>query len=108
MRTKGIQRTFIRGSNTTHRVHARSHWEIYEKGCKLKGIQTSWRAMPPDVLKVFKGEKSSGKQKKLDFKVVAPPPKFMREALLQVVMVFIVCNDQVSKWIVYKRPQTHQ
>ena len=53
--------------------------------------------MLPDVLKGFKGEKLSGKQRKLNFKMIAPPPKFMQEALLQVVMVFIICNDQVSK-----------
>lgn len=99
MKTKGLRKTFFTGSNSTCRQHIRQHFEVYKQRCEAEGIQMSQRAIPPPILKEMAAAKSPKKQSTLNKHLmsgVVRPSEFNRDAVLDAVVKFIVCDDQVS------------
>ena len=45
MKTHGIRKAFFKGSNSTCRVHIRSHFEVYQAQCKEQDIDVYFRVM---------------------------------------------------------------
>ena len=66
VKKNGLHRAFIRGSNSTHRVHACSHWPIYEERCKAEDIKLHLHAMSKEVWRAIEQGKAGQKQQTLE------------------------------------------
>lgn len=94
----GIRKAFFCGSNTTCRQHIRQHYPIYQQRCEEKGLQENYRAVPPHILREREEAKKPSKQLKLDgvFKPGKRATEFSKDEILESVVKFVACDDQVS------------
>jgi hypothetical protein len=91
-----LKACFLRGSNSTCRGHiARHHFEEYKSQCNAATprIEINFRCMP----KVVQEQESEKKQSSLSFPKSKAPTEFTREGILDGVVKFIACDDQVSQ-----------
>jgi hypothetical protein len=99
VKSKGVRKTFFTGSNSTCRQHIRQHFDDYKQRCEAGNIQMNQRAIPTPVWKEMTALKSPKKQTSLDehiSKLGVRPSEFSRDAVLDAVAKFVVCDDQVS------------
>ena len=99
MKSKGLRKTFFTGSNSTCRQHIRQHFDVYKQRCETENIPMNQRAIPAPIWKEMMAGKSPKKQTSLDehiSKLGVRPIEFNREAVLEAVAKFVVCDDQVS------------
>jgi Mn-containing catalase len=95
---EGMQKAFLKGSNSSCRGHARQHWELYQLKCKENDIPIHHWAIPRVIWKAREKERQlKGKQPKLDgtFERVTGPKEFTRDGVLHAVAQFVACDDQV-------------
>jgi hypothetical protein len=95
---EGMQKAFLKGSNSSCRAHARQHWELYQSMCKENDIPIHHWAIPCAIWKVREEERQmKKKQPKLDgtFERITGPKEFTRDGALHAVSQFVACDDQV-------------
>jgi hypothetical protein len=94
------RKSFHKGGNSSCRQHIRQHYEQYKAGCESQGISMSQRAIPLAVLKAKEAaevaDKKGKKQGKLNAVLISATKatEFSREAVLDAITQFIVCDDQ--------------
>ena len=97
---KEVRKAFHRGSNSSCRQHIRQHYERYKDGCEALGISLSNWCIPRQIWNDMQSQaaKASKKQTTLDNMLVKTPSRaeFTKEAVLEAVTRFVVCDDQVS------------
>ncbi|KAF8224122.1 hypothetical protein L208DRAFT_1313194 [Tricholoma matsutake] len=85
---EGLQRAFLKGSNSSCCQHAWQHWELYERKCKETDMPIHHWAIPCVMWKAMEADKQmKGKQLKLDrsFEKIMGPKEFMHDGALHAV-----------------------
>ena len=95
------------GGNSSCCMHLCQHYQLYKSKCENADILINHWAIPRDIWKVMKEEKTAKKQgqctKKqqqqlLCFETITGPHKFTRSAVLNAVTKLIVINNEVSHY----------
>ncbi|KAG1779414.1 hypothetical protein EV702DRAFT_1043844 [Suillus placidus] len=88
--------TFCGGTSTlrTHIVrHKKTHFQVYKQRCDAASITMHPRAIPPGE------EHLTATQTTLDGNLVAKPPMFTKEGLLEYIMELVVTEDEAIQLI---------
>jgi hypothetical protein len=104
-KSRGIRKAFFCGSNTSCRQHLRQHYAIYQQCCQEQGLTENHRAVPPQILKEREDAKKPKKQTNLDGIVTkqSRPAEYSRDGILEAVAKLIVCDDQVSEIVIFRK-----
>jgi hypothetical protein len=108
VQVEGMQKAFLKGSNSSCHQHLRQHFKEYKSKCEDANIPTHHWAIPQNIWNKMEEEKEGrGKtgrqaQSTLDgmIEMTKGPREFTQDGVLHAVAQLVACDDQVGAVVI--------